>query len=48
LEVQIYKIFKGKTLILRPKHKLKGKGSLTEVDFKQVICKFVGNSFASV
>jgi len=48
LEVQIYKIFKRKPLVLRRRNKLQGKRSLTEVGFKQVICKFVNSSFASV
>jgi len=48
LKVQIYKIFKQKTLVLRRRRKLQGKRSLTEVGFKQVICKFVDSSFASV
>ena len=43
LEVQIYKIFKGKTLVRKPRCKLWGKRSLTGVDFKRVICKFGGN-----
>jgi len=48
LEVQMYKIFKGKTLVLRRRHKLQSKRSLSEVDFEQVMCKFVDSSFASV